>query len=104
MRSIMITMMAAFAAAALVVVGLWAWQSAGDISIEYLGAGRPEVAAWAVRSAAVAIIAAAQAIIAALVAGRVFRRGAFDTTITVSAVAMVAVGLVGALACGLAAR
>ena len=104
MRSGWITIMAAALAAGLIVVGLWAWQSASDIAIEYWGAARPEVAAWSVRSAAVAVIAGAQAIAVVFVAGRVFRRGAFDTALTFTAVAFVAVGLVSALACGVAGR
>lgn len=104
MRSVWITGTAAVFAAGLIVVALWAWQSASDIAIEYWGAGRPEVAAWSVRSAAVSVIAAAQAIAVAFVAGRVFRRGAFDTALVFTAGALFAVGLVSALACGVAGR
>jgi hypothetical protein len=97
-------MAAALFAAGLVIVGLWAWQSAADIAIEYWSAARPEVAAWAVRSGAVAAIAAAQAILMSLVAGRVYRRGMFDAIVGLAAGAVFAISLVSAVACGLAGR
>src|SRR5947209_16781961 len=97
-------MAAALFAAGLVVVGLWAWQNAADIAIEYWSAARPEVAAWSVRSGAVAAIAAAQAILMSLVAGRVYRRGMFDAVVGLTAGAVFAIALVSAVACGLAGR
>src|SRR5690349_13273140 len=104
MRYGWVTIAAALFAAGLVVFGLWAWQSAPDIAIESWGAARPEVAAWAVRSGAVAAVAAAQAILMSLVAGRVYRRGAFDAIIGLAAGAIFAIALVSAVACGLAGR
>ena len=104
MRSVLTIISAGLVAAALVVLGLWVWQSAGDIAIEYWGAGRPEMATWSVRSAAVGMIAAAQTIATVFVAGRLFRRGAFDVVVTLSAGLIVALAMVGALACGTAAR
>ena len=96
--------LAAAVGGALVVAGLWAWQGAPDMALDW-GAGRPEVATWAIRSAAVAVIAAAQVVLLALVAGRIFqRRGTFDTVLTFTAVAVVALASVSAVACGLAGR
>lgn len=104
MRSVVTIVSAGVLAAGLVVLGLWAWQSAGDIAIEYWGAGRPEMATLSVRSAAVGVIAAAQVIAAVFVAGRLFRRGTFDLVVTLSAGLVVALAMIGALACGTAAR
>jgi len=104
MRSGWVTIAAALFAAGLVVLGMWAWQSAADIAIERFGSARPDVAAWSVRSGAVAAIAAAQAILMSIVAGRVYRRGTFDAIVGLTAGAIFAIALVSAVACGLAGR
>lgn len=104
MRFGWVTISAVIFAAGLVVFGLWAWQGAGDIAIESWHAARPDVAAWSVRSGAVAAIAAAQAILVSLVAGRVYRRGAFDAVVGLTAGAVFAIASVSAVACGLAGR
>jgi hypothetical protein len=89
--------------AAAVVAGLWAWQQAPDLVLDW-GAGRPEVAQWAVRSAAVAAIAGAQIILMSWLIGRIYRRGTFDSVMTFAATAVLALAAVSAIACGFAGR
>jgi hypothetical protein len=103
MRNAILLMSAAVLAGAMVVGGLWAWQSAGDLALDW-EVGRPEVTAWAVRSAAVAAVAAAQVILLAVVGGRLYGRRTFDAALTVAAIAVFALASVGAVACRLAGR
>jgi hypothetical protein len=92
------------ASAALLVVGLWAWQHAAEVASDSASA-RPYVAKWAVRSAAVAAGAAAQAVLLIAVVGRIYdRRGILDDVLRLSAVLVFAVALVSAVALGLAGR
>ena len=94
----------AVASVVLLVVGLWAWQHAAEVASDG-GAARPYVAAWAVRSAAVAAGAAAQAVLLIAVVGRVYRReGALEDVLRLSAVLVFVVALVSAVALGLAGR
>lgn len=93
----------ALLAGAMVVAGLWAWQGAPDMVLDW-SLSRPEIATWAMRSAAVAIMAAAQAVLVLLVAGRVYRRGTFDAVLAFTAVTVFALASVSAIACGLASR
>ena len=96
--------MGGFTGIALVVAGLWGWQEARDMVLDW-GAGRPEVAAWAVRSAAVAAIAFAQVVLVTAVAGRVFRRrGMIDDIMRLTAGLVCALAVVTAIACGLAGK
>ena len=89
---------------ALMVLGLWAWQHAAEVATDG-GAARPYVATWAVRSAAVAAAAAAQAVLLVVVVGRVFRRHrALDDALRLSALLVLVVSLLSAVALGLAGR
>ena len=88
----------------LVVAGLWGWQQAQEIVLDHWLAGRPELAAWAVRIVAVAAVALAQVILIAFVAGRTYRRGVIDSALAVTAGAVFVLSVVGAIACGIAAR
>lgn len=99
-----LTLQAVLLAAALVVAGLWGWQQAQDIVLDHWIAGRPDLAAWAVRIGSVAAIALAQIVLVAFVAGRMYRRGILDSVLTVTAGIVFALAAVGAIACGLAAR
>ena len=103
MRDMILFLSAAVLAGGMVVGGLWAWHAAPDLGLDW-EVGRPDLIAWAVRSSAVAGVAAAQVILLAAVGGRVYRRRAFDTVLTVAAVAVFALASVGAVACGLAGR
>ena len=86
----------------LVVLGLWGWRHAADIVADH--ASRPYVAAWAVRSAAIAAVAGAQAILLTLVVGRLYPWRLADEIFRVLAGLVVSVALVSAIALGLAAR
>ena len=91
-------------AVALMVVALWAWQHAAEVASDG-GAARPYVAAWAVRSAAVAAAAAAQGVLLVAVVGRVYQRhGPVDAALRLSAAIVFMVALVSAVALGLAGR
>ena len=94
----------AVASVVLLVASLWAWQHAAEVASDG-GAARPYVAKWAVRSAAVAAAAAAQAVLLIAVVGRVYgRHGVLDDVLRLTAVLVVAVALVSAVALGLAGR
>src|SRR3954467_535805 len=75
LKSMFITWTSGAVSVALVVLCLWAWQHAGDFSVE---TSRPDVATLAVRSAAVAMAAAAQILLLTLVIGRFYRRQLID--------------------------
>jgi hypothetical protein len=96
-------MPATVVAAVLVIAGLWAWNAAGDWVLDW-NVTRPEVAVWAVRSAAVGAIAAAQVVLLALVGARVYGRGRVDSAMAFTAGAVCAVACVSAVAFGLAGR
>ena len=89
--------------AAVVASGLLAWQQAPDWVLDW-GMGRPEIALWAVRSAAVAVIAGAQVLLLTLVVSGIYRRGAFDLALAFVATAVFALASVSAIACGFAGR
>ena len=95
---------AAMIAGLTVVAGLWAWQQAQDLVLDYGTAGRPDVEAWAIRSGAVAAIALAQVILLTLVVGRLYRRGTFDAVLALVSVVVFALATASAIACGLAGR
>ena len=98
-----IMMVGGVGAVALVVAGLWAWEGARDMVLDW-GAGRPEVAAWAVRSAGIAAVAAGQVLLVALVVSRAFRRRALDDVLGLVGGLVFALAAVTAIACGLAGR
>jgi len=101
--NIVIVCPALIVACGLIVLGLWTWEGASDLALDW-GASRPQVAAWAMRSAAVAALAGGQVLLLVLVAGRVYRRGLFDVAMTFTASVVFAIALVSAAACALAAR
>ena len=74
MRNAIVLISAAVLAGAMVVGGLWAWQSAAELTLGW-DVARPDLILWAVRSAAVAMAAAAQVILLAVVGGRLYGRG-----------------------------
>ncbi|HLL88933.1 MAG TPA: hypothetical protein VK324_06495 [Tepidisphaeraceae bacterium] len=85
----------------LVVVAMWAWQHAAGLTED---AARPDVAAYAVRCAAVAAAAGAQVVLLLAVVGRIYRRGGVDGAVATVAVVVGTVSLVSAVALGLAGR
>ena len=90
-------------ACAMVIAGLWGWQGSADWAIDW-GAGNPEMATWAVRSGAIALIAAAQAILIGFVAGQVYRRAKADTILAITAGAVCLAAAASAVACGIVGR
>ena len=101
MKPGMMLVTAILVAIALVVAALWGWQMAPDLALDW-GAARPELGAWAVRSAAVAAFAGGQVVLLIFVAGKIYRRGAFDAVIGLTAAVVFALAAVSAVACGLA--
>jgi hypothetical protein len=103
MRNVMVVLPATLIAAVMVFAGLWAWNAAADWVLDF-NVSRPEVAVWAVRSAAVGAIAAAQVVLLALVGARLYGRGKVDSAMAFTAGAVCAVACVSAVAFGLAGR
>jgi hypothetical protein len=101
MHSMVVSTSAAVIAAGLVAASLWGWQQAAQLAEQW---GRPDVAEWALRSAAVCIAAVAQLLLATLVVGAYYRRGWFDRLLGAAALAVFGVALVSAVALGLAGR
>lgn len=88
---------------ALIVTALWAWQH-GDQWPVVLEAARPEVVAWAVRSAAVATAALAQVILLVFVADRLYGRDLLGRLLRWTAAAITAAALVSTIVLALAGR
>ena len=101
MRSMMVSTSAAVVAAGMVAASLWGWQNADRVVGEW---GQPDVAEWAIRSAAVGVAAVAQLLLATLVIGAYFRRGWLDRLLGASAALVLGAALVSAIALGLAGR
>jgi hypothetical protein len=91
-------------ALALMVLALWAWGQAGPLTAY---ATRPEVARWAVRSAAVSIGAVSQLLVLTLVIGQVHRqqrRSVATSVMRIAAGLVSSIAMVSAIALGLAGR
>jgi hypothetical protein len=97
-------LLSALLAGGMVLAGVWAWQQAQDLVLDHWNAGRPELAEWAIRSAAVALVALAQVVVMLFVAGRIYQRRTLDSVLTLTAGVVFALALVGAIACGLAGK
>ena len=98
----LVTPMGSAIALFLMVAALWTWGRAGWIAAD---ATRPDVARWAVRSAAVAAGAIAQLLLLTFIAGRVFRHRNFNADAARLTMGLVAgVAFVSAVALGLAGR
>ena len=89
------------ASIAMVVAALWCWQSALRLSAT---ATRPDIAMWAVRSAAVALAATAQAVLLTFVARRLYRPDWPADLLRIGAGLVGGVALVSAAALALAGR
>ncbi len=101
MVSKMLMLAGSLVATALMVISLWAWQQSPHIAF---AADRPDVALWAVRTAAIAAAALAQAVVLFLVVGRIYRTRAMDLLLRVLTAVVFTVALVSAIALGLAGR
>ena len=87
----------------LIVSGLWGWQHAESI-VTLTGWEKRTIAVWSVRCAAVALVAAAEAILLTLVVERVYRPDSICGAAKLSALAVLMVCTVSAIALGLAGR
>jgi hypothetical protein len=101
MRSRIVMLIGSLLAIGLMVAGMWAWQRGPHLAFD---ATRPDIALWAVRSAAVAAAALAQALVLLLVVGNLYRTRALDVVLRAAAAAVFLVALVSAVALGLAGR
>ena len=90
-------------AVGLLLVALYWWRHAGQI-VDGWEPTRPSVAAWAVRSAAVAAAAGAQLVLLTLVTGRLYRRQLLDDMVGLSAGLVATLAMVSAIALALAGR
>lgn len=89
----MTQIMGLIVAVALLVAALWGWGQAARIADN---AHRPELAIWAVRSAATAAAAGAQVLVLTFVVGAVFRRRSSDELLRVGAASICTLALVAA--------
>ena len=96
-------MVGAVVTVALMIVALYGWRHAAAIAGDW-GASRPYVAAWGVRSGAIALAAGAQVVLLTLVVGRLFPRQLVDEVLRLAAGLVGTVALVSAIALGLAGR
>lgn len=100
-RSVVWSWIGGLVTVVLMVLCLWGWQHASELSRE---AGQPYVAKWAVRSAAIAVGAVAQVVLLTSVIGRLYQRQLLDDVLRLSVGVVLAVSLVSALALAVAAR
>jgi len=94
-------LLASLLSIAMVVLSMVAWSRAFRWSES---ATRPDVALWAVRSAAVALAAGAQAILTSTLLRSMYRRDLFSDLLRKLAGAVAAIALISAIALGLAGR
>lgn len=95
-------LMGATVAVALVIVALWGWGEARDLVRK---ADNPQLALWAVRTAAVAALAAAQVLGLTFVVGLFYHtRDRLDDLATLAAGFVCTSALIGAIAMGLVSR
>lgn len=85
-------------AVTLVIAGFWGWMSAGRLTEH---AGRPELAAWAVRGAAIAALAGAQVLGMTFIVDAIYARDRWGETIRLAAGLVCTAGLISALGLGL---
>ncbi len=88
-------------AIAMVVAGIWAWQSAFRFAD---GTTRPDVTLWALRSGAVALAAVAQVILMTFLARVFYPRDGFSAFLRMAAGLVAAIAMISAIALGLAGR
>ena len=101
MLSKLYAVMGAIIAVGLVVAALWAWAASSQLVAR---ADRPELALWAVRSAAIAAIAGAQVLGLTFVVDAFYGRDRMGELMRVGAGLVCTVALVGAIAMGIVSR
>lgn len=103
MARAILSILGAMAACALVIAGLYLWQRADDWALDW-SASRPDLAAWAVRSAGIGAIAAAQAIFIPAVVWSFYRRRRGDSILAYSATGLFVLTCAAAVAFNFAGR
>jgi hypothetical protein len=98
-----LSILGAVAACVLVITGLYFWQRADDWSLDW-AASRPDLAAWAVRTAGIGMIAAAQAIFIPAVVWSFYRRGRADSVMVIGATGLFVLTCAAAVAFNFAGR
>src|SRR3954447_4148371 len=101
MLSKLYAVMGAIIAVGLVVAALWAWAAGSQLVAR---ADRPELALWAVRSAAIAAIAGAQVLGLTFVVDAFYGRDRMGELMRVGAGLVCTAALVGAIAMGIVSR
>jgi hypothetical protein len=102
-RGRLIAAMATPAAIALIVFGLWAWQTAGESAWNW-DVSRPDVMAWALRLAALSAGALGQCVALVLVVSAFYRRRGFDLALRLLSGTVCMVALIGAAVLALVGR
>jgi hypothetical protein len=87
----------------LIVLALWGWQQA-DAIVRAVGWEKRAIGVWAVRSTSIALVSAAEAVLLALVVERVYRPDSVCGLAKLSALFVLMVSAVSAIALGLAGR
>ncbi len=90
-----------FISCGLVLISLWAWQTAPHLAFNE---DRPDVILWAVRTAAVAAAALAQTVLLVMVVGNIYRTRTLDVLLRCMTALVFAVSLVSAIALGLVGK
>src|SRR4051812_14022833 len=94
-------LLGATVALALIIVALWGWGQAPELAEK---ADRPELALWAVRSAAIAALAAAQVLGLSFVVDLFYDRDRLGEWMRLLAGAVCTIALVSAIALGLVSK
>ena len=91
----------AVGAMVLMLLAFWVW---GQSQAWTASMSRPDVAAWAARSAAVAFASAAQVVLLTFVIGAIYQRDLFGNVLRLCAGLLCSISLVSAVALALAGR
>ena len=101
-RALARTMVGGIVSIMLVVAALWAWGHAPQLADN---AHRPEVLAWAVRCAAVALLTGAQVVLMTMILGAIYpRRALLDDVMRLTAALVCTLAVASAIALALAER
>jgi hypothetical protein len=90
-----------FAGLSMVIAAMWSWHDAAQLAE---GTTRPDVTAWAVKSAAVALGAMAQAMFLTFIVSMIYRKDLFADVLRILAALVAGIALISAVALGLAGR
>ena len=85
------TILGVFAGLSMVIAAMWSWHDAAQLA---QNATRPDVTAWAVKSAAVALGAAAQALFVTFIVSIIYRRDLFADVLRIFAALVAGIALI----------